>query len=164
MCGSLPPLGRLAAVLVCACACVDAKLVHPTIPPRGMNSFDIQYAHRNPNATAVPIWNETEFRRLASAMASQLLPVGFDTIVIDGGWAGNTIDGHGRPTPNTDMWPSAAGGKGFKPLADWTHSLGLKFGVWTLRGVLPARETFHHLSPIPWCLLENRAGLLHCPL
>ena len=34
--------------------------------------------------------------------------------------------------------PSAAGGRGFKPLADWTHALGLKFGVWTLRGVLPA--------------------------
>ena len=71
-------------------------------------------------------------------MASQLLPVGFDTIVIDGGWAGDTVDAHGRPTPDVGMWPSAAGGKGFKPLADWTHSLGLKFGVWTLRGVLPA--------------------------
>ena len=30
------------------------------------------------------------------------------------------------------------GGKeGFKPLADYAHSLGLKFGIWTLRGVHP---------------------------
>ena len=55
----------------------------------------------------------------------------------DGGWAGDTIDEHGRPTPDIDNWPSAAGGKGFKPLADWTHDLGLKFGIWTLRGVVP---------------------------
>jgi alpha-galactosidase len=114
-----------------------AKLVLPDIPPRGMNSFDIQFARRTPNST-VPVWNETEFRKLATALASQLLPVGYDTIVIDGGWAGDTIDEHGRPTPDLDMWPSARGGKGFKPLADWTHALGLKFGVWTLRGVLPA--------------------------
>jgi hypothetical protein len=86
----------------------------------------------------VPVWNETEFRKLATALASQLLPVGYDTIVIDGGWAGETIDEHGRPTPDVNLWPSAAGGRGFKPLADWTHALGLKFGVWTLRGVLPA--------------------------
>ena len=93
-----------------------AKLVLPDIPPRGMNSFDIQYARRTPNST-VPVWNETEFRKLAKALASQLLPVGYNTIVIDGGWAGDTIDEHGRPTPDLDMWPSARGGKGFKPLA-----------------------------------------------
>ena len=31
--------------------------------------------------------------------------------------------------PNVTAWPSAAGGKGFKPLADWTKSLGLKLGI-----------------------------------
>ena len=45
--------------------------------------------------TTTPTRNETEFRKLATAMAAQLLPAGFDTIVIDGGWAGNTIDGNG---------------------------------------------------------------------
>ena len=102
-----------------------------------MNSFDIQSEKKFQPEKSAPVWNETEFRTLATAMASQLLPVGYDIIVIDGGWAGTTIDGHGRPTPNVEQWPSAAGGKGFKPLADWTHSLGLKFGIWTLRGVLP---------------------------
>lgn len=134
---SLLVMGLLIIALSTLRAPVGAKLVHPAIPPRGMNSFDIQYARRSPNST-VPVWNETEFRKLATALASQLLPVGYDTIVIDGGWAGDTIDEHGRPTPDINQWPSAAGGRGFKPLADWTHALGLKFGVWTLRGVLPA--------------------------
>ena len=121
---------------VCFTFVITAKLYLTEHPPRGVNSFDIQYDRRA--NTSIPTWNETEFRKLASALATQLLPFGFDTITIDGGWSGDTIDGHGRPTPNVTMWPSAAGGKGFKPLADWTHSLGLKFGVWTLRGVLPA--------------------------
>jgi hypothetical protein len=101
----------------------------------GFNSFDIQYDRRaNPQ---VPIWNETLFRQIAPAMATQLLPHGYDTIVIDGGWSAGYVDEYGRPTPNPEQWPSAAGGVGFKALADWTHSLGLKFGVWSLRGVLP---------------------------
>ena len=41
------------------------------------------------------------------------------------------------------MWPSAASSSSsssppsFKPLADFAHGLGLKFGVWTLRGASP---------------------------
>ena len=50
-----------------------------------------------------------------------------DTIVIDGGWH-QPIGPNGFPMPDPERWPSAYGGKGFKPLADWTHSLGLKFG------------------------------------
>ena len=127
---------RVIAVLLVLCSEVSAKLVLPTRPPRGVNSFDIQFDRRS--NSSVPVWNETEFRRLAKGMVEQLLPFGYDTIVIDGGWSGSTVDVHGRPNPDVAMWPSAAGGNGFKPLADWTHSLGLKFGVWTLRGVLPA--------------------------
>jgi hypothetical protein len=67
-------------------------------------------------------------------MADQLLPFGYDTIVIDGGWSGSNVDAYGRPVPNIDNWPSAADGKGFKPLADFAHGLGLKFGVWRIRG------------------------------
>ena len=66
---------------------------------------------------------------------SGLLAKGFDTIVIDGGWSecGATAtgcDGFGRSLPNPDVWPSSAGGKGFGPLADFVHGLGLKLGVW----------------------------------
>ena len=110
-------------------------LVLPARPPRGVNSFDYQYDRRvNPS---VPAWNETTFRALATAQAAQLLPSGYDTIVIDGGWSADLIDANGRPAPDPVQWPSSAGGKGFGPLADWTHALGLKFGIWTLRGVAP---------------------------
>ena len=57
--------------------------------------------------------------------------------IIDGGWSANYVDGNGRPIPDPLQWPSSSNGAGFKPLADWTHSLGLKFGIWTLRGVNP---------------------------
>ena len=70
MCRQQLPMRRLAALLGLASLLLlraDAKLVHPTIPPRGMNSFDIQFARRYPNAT-VPVWNETEFRRLANTL------------------------------------------------------------------------------------------------
>ncbi len=33
-----------------------------------------------------------------------------------------------------NRFPSAANGAGFKPLADYVHSLGLKFGIHILRG------------------------------
>ena len=114
---------------------IHGALVLPTHPPMGVNSFDLQYDRKqNPS---VPVWNETTYRRVATAMASQLLPHGYDTMVIDGGWSANFVDGNGRPIPDPLQWPSSSNGAGFKPLADWTHSLGLKFGIWTLRGVNP---------------------------
>ena len=117
-------------------ASVSGVLVSPARPPRGFNSFDLQWDRRY--NTSIPVWNETKFRQIAKEMASSLLPHGYDTIVIDGGWSyGTDIDGYGRPIPNIDAWPSSSGGRGFKPLADWTHALGLKFGIWTLRGASP---------------------------
>src|SRR2546421_10326422 len=46
-----------------------------------------------------------------------------------------SIDEHGRYTPAVNRFPSAANGAGFKPLADYVHSLGLKFGIHILRGI-----------------------------
>ena len=37
--------------------------------------------------------------------------------------------------PCIDRFPSAANGQGFKPLADYVHSLGLKFGIHIMRGI-----------------------------
>jgi len=44
-------------------------------------------------------------------------------------------DGYGRYVPPASRFPSATGGAGFKPLADYVHSLGLKFGIHILRGI-----------------------------
>ena len=55
------------------------------------------------------------------------------------GWAkkdGQILtDEFGRPAPNVDMYPSAAGGKGLKPLADALRGRGLQLGLWYMRGV-----------------------------
>lgn len=46
-----------------------------------------------------------------------------------------TMDENGRLLPAVKRFPSAAGGKGFKPLADYVHSKGLKFGIHIMRGI-----------------------------
>src|SRR5277367_7011549 len=46
-----------------------------------------------------------------------------------------SIDDTGRYTPAVNRFPSAANGAGFKPLADYVHSLGLRFGIHILRGI-----------------------------
>jgi hypothetical protein len=45
------------------------------------------------------------------------------------------IDNYGRFLPAVNRFPSSANGKGFKPLADYVHRKGLKFGVHMMRGI-----------------------------
>lgn len=45
------------------------------------------------------------------------------------------IDQNGRHIPAINCFPSAADGVGFKSLAEWVHSLGLKFGIHLIRGI-----------------------------
>ncbi len=54
------------------------------------------------------------------------------------------MDEYGRLCPDVDRFPSAAGGKGFKPLAEYIHKLGLKFGIHIMRGI-PRIAAHHHL-------------------
>ena len=66
------------------------------------------------------------------------------------------MDEFGRLTPAVNRFPSAAGGHGFKPLADHVHSLGLKFGLHLMRGIprqavrasLPVRGTRYRADQI----------------
>ncbi len=46
-----------------------------------------------------------------------------------------SIDSFGRYLPAVNRFPSAAGGQGFKPLGDYLHGKGLKFGIHIMRGV-----------------------------
>ena len=45
------------------------------------------------------------------------------------------MDSFGRLLPHVHKFPSAFGGNGFKPLSDYVHSLGLKFGIHVMRGI-----------------------------
>jgi alpha-galactosidase len=49
-------------------------------------------------------------------------------------------------TPAPERFPSAAGDAGFKPLADYVHALGLKFGLHIIRGI--PREAVAKNQPI----------------
>jgi alpha-galactosidase len=77
-----------------------------------------------------------------------LLPHGYDVFTVDIQWyepgavgfeyrvgVELAMDANGRLLPALNRFPSAAGGRGFKPLADYAHSLGLKFGIHLMRGV-----------------------------
>ena len=45
------------------------------------------------------------------------------------------MDAYGRLIPAVNRFPSAAGGRGFQRLADYVHSLGLRFGIHIMRGI-----------------------------
>jgi hypothetical protein len=91
---------------------------------------------------------ESDIKANASWMAEHLKPYGWEYVVVDSGWyvtnhsAGTnaaaaefSLDTYGRYTPAVNTIPSAEKGAGFKPLADYVHSLGLKFGIHILRGI-----------------------------
>ena len=118
-------------------------------PPMGWNSWDCYGA-------AV---TEDTVRRNAEYMAAHLKPFGWEYVVVDIQWyqptasthayepfSDLTMDAFGRLTPAANRFHSAAGGKGFKPLADYVHNLGLKFGLHIMRG-LP-RMAAHRRLPI----------------
>ena len=127
----------MVAVLAGAAAAAprsEQKLA-PT-PPMGWNSWD---------SYGLTI-NEAQYRANAKVLAS-VKRYGWSYAVIDMGWymadpAGKDrsardfkMDGNGLLVPALDRFPSAANGAGFKPLADWVHSLGLKFGIHVMRGI-----------------------------
>ncbi len=107
-------------------------------PPVGWNSWDSY-------GTTV---TEAEVKANADAMAAKLKRHGWQYIVVDIQWsdpqakahgyrpnAELTMDSQGRLTPAVNRFPSAAGGKGFGPLAAYVHGKGLKFGIHIMRGV-----------------------------
>lgn len=111
---------------------------YATTPPLGWNSWDIF-------GTTV---TEKQVKEQADAMAQHLLPSGYKYLTVDIQWyepnskghaympnADLTMDEYGRLTPGLKKFPSAEGGKGFKPLADYVHSRGLKFGIHIMRGI-----------------------------
>ncbi len=103
--------------------------------------------------------SEAQFRANARWMSQHLARYGWRYAVIDAEWfvrnptpsggaAGSifVLDKYGRYVPASNRFPSAANGAGLKPLADYVHSLGLKFGIHILRGI--PREAVAENLPI----------------
>ncbi len=111
-------------------------------PPMGWNSYDYY-------DTTV---NEIQVMANADYMAEHLKEYGWEYIVVDIQWydygAGTMrewyqyipfgrveMDEYSRLLPCRERFPSSEGEKGFKPLADYIHSRGLKFGIHIMRGI-----------------------------
>jgi alpha-galactosidase len=102
-------------------------------PPMGWNSYDSYGGDVN----------EQQVRANARYMADHLAMYGWTYVVVDYYWyypsgkvQGNPVmDAYGRLLPAPNRFPSADGGQGFKPLAAYIHSLGLKFGIHIMRGL-----------------------------
>jgi alpha-galactosidase len=113
------------------------NLLAPT-PPMGWNSWDSY-------GTSV---REDQVKANADVMAAKLTKYGWQYVVVDIQWyepnaqghdykpgAKLSMDAYGRLTPAINRFPSAAGGNGFKSLADYIQSKNLKFGIHIMRGI-----------------------------
>ena len=107
-------------------------------PPMGWNSWDSF-------GTTV---TEAQTKANADFMAAKLKAHGWQYVVVDIEWYQPTATGHGyvpgaklvmdkfgRLLPAVEKFPAAADGAGFKPLADYVHAKGLKFGIHLMRGI-----------------------------
>ena len=118
-------------------------------PPMGWNSWDC-YGD-----------SVTEEILLANAayMAEHLKAYGWEYVVCDIQWSEPTADGYAyhnfaplcmddysRLLPAPERFPSAAGGRGFGPIAEKIHAMGLKFGIHIMRGI--PRQAVHRNTPI----------------
>jgi hypothetical protein len=127
----------LAAVLA-APAGAGARLAER--PPMGWNSW---------NSFGVTV-TEAQVKANADYVAQHLKRFGWEYVVVDLGWylppeldtltfkgkrPAQEMDPNGRLRPHPAKFPSAADGRGFKPLADYVHGLGLKFGIHVMRGI-----------------------------
>lgn len=133
-------------------------------PPLGWNSYDCF----NWSVT------EAEVRANADYMRDNLRRYGWQYIVIDWAWyypgqhngSPNQdanlkprlrMDGNGRLLPDITRFPSAAGNNGFRPLADYVHAQGLKFGVHLMRGI-PRQAV---ADDVPILGTDRRASQIH---
>jgi alpha-galactosidase len=129
----------LPASLLVLALCLRTQLPAQTpapAPPLGWNSWD---------AYGLTI-DEADYRANSTVLAS-LRQFGWEYAVIDEGWYMNDPfgkdvpakkyiwDANGVLIPSVNRFPSSANGAGFKPLADWVHAKGLKFGVHIIRGI-----------------------------
>jgi hypothetical protein len=107
-------------------------------PPLGWNSFDSYGAYLHHEAAMANL----------KAMTEKLKPYGYEYFVIDIGWYGEfklvegsiyprekhvaevNINEYGIYQPSKTYF-----GKGFKPIVNYAHQLGLKMGIHVMRGI-----------------------------
>jgi alpha-galactosidase len=155
----------LLSVPALALARTGSRAAAAPTPPMGWNSYDAYDWEIN----------EQQFRAAVDFQAANLLEYGWQYAVIDYIWFNPrpalekqprkplgqpnlkldsdgrpidklTMDAHGRLLPSPERFPSAANGKGFKPIADYVHSKGMKFGIHIMRGI--PRQAWFENTPV----------------
>ena len=159
----MPIMNRFFLVRLLMAALLSVPIVvaqsTASTPPMGWNSWDSY-------GTTV---REDQVKANADWMAEHLAKYGWKYIVVDIQWyepnaqghdykpgAPLTMDDYGRLMPAVNRFPSSANGAGFKPLADYVHSKGLKFGIHIMRGIprqaveknLPIKGTTFHAADV----------------
>lgn len=145
-------------LLLLSIRCLSQDVPAPA-PPMGWNSWDSY-------GTTV---REDQVKANADVMARDLARYGWQYIVVDIQWyepnaqghdyapgANLAMDEYGRLIPAANRFPSSANGAGFKPLADYVHSRGLKFGIHIMRGIprqaveqnVPIKGTPYHAAEV----------------
>ena len=141
----------LVMALICF-ACGPKKFMPAEKPPMGWNSWD---------CFGVDV-TEAQVKANADYLAEYLKALGWEYVVVDLAWyltpewntrtfknerPPQTVDEFGRLLPDPIKFPSSKEGLGFKPLADYVHAKGLKFGIHIMRG-------------IPWQAVEQNLPIL----
>lgn len=103
--------------------------------------------------------NEEQLLRNADYMARNMKDFGWEYIVCDIQWYEPAATSHdynhffplemdefSRLIPAVNRFPSAKNGAGFRPISDYIHGLGLKFGIHIMRGI--PRQAVHGATPI----------------
>ena len=142
-------LGLLGGLAVAQAADPNYWSWSPT-PPMGWNSWDCYGAG---------VW-ESNVIANADYMAANLKSHGWNLITIDIQWyeplahtteyrkgAVLEMDANGRLLPAPNRFPQTAETHSFKPIADYLHARGLKFGLHLLRGI-PRQVVDRDNSPI----------------
>lgn len=123
--GRIAAAARFATVLtlaLVACLASSAALDNGLVrtPPMGWNSW----------ATYELNINEALIRTTTDAMVSSgMKDAGYEYVIVDAGWKAKSRDADGRLVADPNKFPS-----GMKALADYVHSKGLKFGIYTDAG------------------------------
>jgi len=130
---------------------IKVKKVVAATPPMGWNSWTVYLTDVN----------EAQVKANAEVISGKLQKFGWEYVVIDMGWfltegytcknmyanvLGVNLDEFGRHLPAINKFPSSVNNHGFKPLADYLHAKGLKFGIHILRGI--PREAVRRNTPV----------------
>lgn len=116
-------LGFLIALFIFSPEVINAQVrreLAPT-PPMGWNSWNY-FGKEEVNEQII-------YEVIDAIVSTGLRDVGYNYVVIDGGWRDTKLDADGRLLAHPEKFPN-----GIKPLADYAHSKGLKFGLHTVPG------------------------------